>query len=247
MYYELEELFEDEIVSIEIVLNYLSRMIDMPKHNRFKEIGIEKIVESIDHYVSFEDKDLCSLIDKLMASLKEAELCYEMASNVSWADIKKYGKIIIDSKDIENNYYFALNIEGSDVLGHGNVVIESKDPEYNYLFAKYVKGANVLGHGQAVIMSADIWYNYLFAKEVIGADVKGHGSVIIDSKDLHYNYTFAEEIDDCDTKRHCDVLLDSDKREFYVKKVQEDTQYHLYPYFGIERAKVKEKGINKKN
>lgn len=247
MYCELEDIFEDEIVSIEIVLNYLSRMIDMPRHDRFKEIGIEKIVESIDHYVNEQDSDLCSLIDKLVEALEEAELCYEMASNVSWVDVKKYGQVVIDSKDLENNYYFALNIDGCDVLGHGNVIIESNDAEYNYLFAKYVKGANVLGHGQAVIRSADIWYNYLFAKEVIDADVKGHGSVIIDSRDLHYNYTFAEEIDGCDTKGHCDVLLGSDKKDFYVKKAQDDTQYHLYPYLGIEKGKVKEIKTNKKN
>lgn len=184
-----DDIFEDEIIGIEIILNYLSRLKDMKEEERFEEIGREKIVESIDHFVSESDNDLCSLIDKLILDLADPELCYEMAANIYWVDTKKYGQAVIDSKDIENNYFFAANIGDADVLSHGRV--------------------------------------------------------IIDSKDLYYNYTFAEEIDGCDIKGHCDVLLNSSEREKYINKAQEETQYHLYPYLGIEKGKVKEK--NRKN
>lgn len=240
-----DDIFEDEIVGIEIILSYLSRLKDMNEDRRFEEIGREKIVESIDQFVSESDEDLCSIIDKYVLELGDPELCYEMAANISWVDIKKYGQAVIDSKDIENNYFFAVNIGEADVLKHGEVIIESLDPEYNYLFALYAPGANVSEHGKAVIKSKDVWYNYVFALEVVGADILGHGRVIIDSKDLYYNYTFAEEIDGCDVKGHCDVLLNSNEREKYINKAIDETQYHLYPYLGIEKGKVKEK--NRKN
>jgi len=158
---EFDDIFEDEIISIEIILNYLSRLLEMPKKGHFNEYGREKIVESIDYYVSDSDQDLCELVDKLILTLKDPELCYEMASNIYWVDVSKYGQVVIDSKDLQNNYYFASNIDG------------------------------------------------------------------------------------CDMKGHCDVLLKSDEKDYYVEKAKDELQYHLYPYLGIEKDKVKEK--NKKN
>ena len=51
------DFFDDEIIGIEIILNYLSRLKDMKEEERFEEIGREKIVESIDHFVSDSDED----------------------------------------------------------------------------------------------------------------------------------------------------------------------------------------------
>lgn len=236
-----DDLFEEEVIGIEIILNYLNRLKNMKEEDRFEEIGREKIVESIDHFVTDSDKDLCELIDALVLDLADPELCYEMAANIYWVDTKKYGQAVIDSKDIENNYFFAANIGNADVLSHGRVIIDSLDPEYNYLFALYVEGSDILEHGKAVIRSGDVWYNYVFAHDVAGADIKGHGKVIIDSGDLYYNYTFAEEIDGCDMKGHCDILLNSNEKEKYINKAKDEAQYHLYPYLGLEKGKVKEK------
>lgn len=107
--------------SLDIVTDYLRRF--NKEDDWYEEVTLEQIMNVFD---KIDDVKLQKEIESLVISLKEAELCYEMASNFDWVDKKIMGEIVIKDGNPEINYYFATNVEGADIESHREVILNSE-------------------------------------------------------------------------------------------------------------------------
>lgn len=109
---------------LEIVMDYLR---NLPKcEDWYQEIEIEQIINVFSFLDDEEDKELCKEIERLVISLNEVELAYEMAVNFDWVDKKIMGEIVIADGDPYFNYDFAMEVEGADIERHKQVILNSK-------------------------------------------------------------------------------------------------------------------------
>ena len=113
-----------KLSEVEIVIDYLKKLPNT--ENWYQELTLDHIINAFSFIDAEKDKELCKQIEELVISLNEAELCYEMASNIEWIDKEKMAEIVIASGDPYFNYYYAAEVEGADVKRHKEVILNSK-------------------------------------------------------------------------------------------------------------------------
>lgn len=77
----------------------------------------------------------------------------KVAKEIKNADVKRHGKVVIDSKDGVANCVFA-QIEGADTFKHEQIVLDLKDESLSLMFVKSVKNCNIQAHKE-IIMNGD--------------------------------------------------------------------------------------------
>ena len=108
------------VTSLEIVIDYLNRF--NKEVDWYDEVNLDQIMNV---FSKIDDVLVQSKIEKLVINLREAELCYEMASNFDWVNKDVMAEIVLEDGNPEINYYYASNVEGADIEKHRQVILES--------------------------------------------------------------------------------------------------------------------------
>lgn len=106
-------------------MDYLKKLPSI-EEQWYTEITLEQIISVIEQLDYDEDKKICDEIEKIVISLEEEELCYEMASNIEWINKDIMAEIVIKSGNPDVNYYYASEVEGANIERHKQVILNSK-------------------------------------------------------------------------------------------------------------------------
>lgn len=126
-------------------------------------------------------------------SFNDPELAYEFAKENN-TDVRRLGKVVIDSKNAMYNFYYARDIEGADIKSHEDVVLEANNPHYSILFMAFIPNADIKKHSQIILKSKNPYLNYycalLIAKRELDLSIKPHEKVVLQSKNPEWNFQF---------------------------------------------------------
>ena len=204
-------------------------------------------------YNKCEPEDIIEYYQDKILELGDVELAYWFATRLPNCDIRKIGKIIIDSKDVKYNYDFPRNVKGADVKAHGEVILESKYLYHNYNFALTVPGADIKAHQQIILDSKDPYYNCLFASSIPGIDTTAHEQILFERNDLYYIYVYAtmlkvDNLENYSTEKVLNFILQSNNeviiKKFYKERpilLEKTNKKKEFEEFLMQRSNVKKK------
>ena len=124
-----------EKTPLEIVISYLENI--RYEEKWYEDVTLEQIMNVFSE-VDDCDSELCSRIEELVISLRDAELCYEMASNFDWVDKKVMAEIVINDGSPDIIYFFGSEVEGADIKRHKEVILNSKYTD-DYILERALK------------------------------------------------------------------------------------------------------------
>ena len=161
--------------NIEYTFSFFNKLVMKPFEDLIIEHG--SLLDIYRYARDIRCADINKLEDAICKTdLYDKSLYAYLFAYLPGADIKKLGKIVIDSNDIELNYLFAKNFKEADIEEHEKVLLNAKNrvsmdaDQYCYLFAKNINGANIEEH--AKVLSDNIgnyendYYNHLFERDV---------------------------------------------------------------------------------
>lgn len=130
--------FDEKIKSScgEIIRDYLYSLPYLESY--YKDINLDQIIGVLCNLDFEENRELCLEIQNIVINLKDAELCYEFASNFDWVDKKVMGEIVILDGNPDFNYFFASEVEGADIERHKQVIFNSKYTD-DYILERTLK------------------------------------------------------------------------------------------------------------
>lgn len=136
---------------------------------------------------NIEDLSVPGYIDEVCSSLIDIMKYLYEGNGPECEVLPEIGKMIIKLKDPEANYAFAYCVDGSDIKKHGKVVIDSKDDYYSYLEHDYyvhiidfaemaVREELDITLFEKEILKADVdcLYNIDFIGHIKGAHLNSH-------------------------------------------------------------------------
>lgn len=200
---------------LEIKLDEIKELIlELKKELKEKDKKIEELTQLVLANTGSE-KEKSNIEEIEIINNKNPEECYKYALTHPNADIKKLGRVVIDSKNLQYNLMFMKNIKDCDFEEHLKVIIDSKDSETNYFASLLHLNPYYIEQIRNILVNnKSVEYCYEFAhdiNEIYGTeediDVSDLELTVIESKDINYNYKFAKNVKGADIDFIQDVIL----------------------------------------